>query len=730
MYKACSAYRILLLVYVSGFAIRMALHTDTRAVAQEAEATRSLERVDVQPPARSTAPTASGRDYEDPSAFGPQGSSDRTSQPSVFAGTGIPSSTLSLVTGKSGVSLRAESLPSQVNIVTARDIQGLVVRNFSDLFRQVSGLNPVWYGQGNIGFAFGMRGFVGQHGKDSAVFVDGVPQNIPSASQGTSGMVNFAWLTPEVIERIEIIKGPFSALYGDFALAGAVNIVTKKAERSPQLIGEGGSFGYGRALAVLSSYDWSPAPYLVNELYRIDGYRDNSWEKKWNTFDKISFPLLGGLVSLRFNYSTSDWGAPSYLVIADVKAGVRNRRGAINVTDGGDHCRWGVVMNYAPLSGERGLYASVYWDRYALTRFSTNPLPQQAQVDDRQYWGTRLFYNMVFWEQANLTAGLEYRRDKGTDVQFRSITRTRTATTRYYELDLRNWAWFLQGQVMLADSFKLVGGVRGDYFRDEVVNTIRPTNSGTANIDGIISPKIGFVITPTENFNIYGNVANGFRSPSAVEMSPITATGKKDFGLPQAGITSADLGFNAALFGRFYLTADYYHTTLEREIQTINNQQVPIGDTTRKGFEVEGRYFPSSDISIFGNYAWVDAKNVNPVNAGQYLIPMVPEHIIKGGLKITRDLGSGRQILADLYYQYNSGAPYYPVANRRDPTYGPDYDQYNMKLAYDGSGWSGFLAAQCQPREYASQFVGTTSGRINFDPQPKWNFTSGLTYQF
>ena len=702
------------------------------AIAQETRASRQLERVEIErldprPAARDTSDLGLGYGSDQTSPYDSSFAGDRSNLSQLPGAMGIPASTRSLVTEKSQVSIGSVSQPAQVAVVTREEIQRLYVTNFSDIFRKVPGLNTNWYGQGDIGFAFGMRGFVGQHGKDTATYVDGVPQNFASASEGSTGMINLAWLTPEVVERIEIIKGPVSALYGDNALAGAVNIVTRNSQPSPSLSAAGGSFGYARGFGVLSTETWSLTPYLANELYTVDGYRDNSQQRKWNTFNKLSFPLWGGLVSLRYYYSTSNWGGPAYLGIAAVKSGLVSRTTAVDMTDGGDQARYGVVINYAPYAGERGLYATLFWDNYNLIRYGSNTLPQLAQVDARRYWGGRIFYNLVFCDVADLTAGMEIRQDCGEALQYNTIARRRYNTFYDYGLSLRNYSWFLQSHFKPTNSLKIVGGVRSDYFEQDVSNTTKPINSGTG-YPQIMSPKIGFVITPNKNVNIFGNVATGFRSPAAVELSPTSATGIKDFGLPVAGITTSDLGFNAIIFDSLYIAADYYHTTMEREVQTINNQQVAIGDTTRKGFEVEAKFWASNDILIFGGYAWVDAKVQDPVSRGQYLVQLVPEHIIKGGVQITRDFGAGRRILADAYYQYYSGVPLYLTTSDVNPTYGPDYDVYNFKLTYEGSGWSANVAGRCQPREFSSQFIGPFNGKLNFDPQPKWDFVSELAY--
>ena len=106
-----------------------------------------------------------------------------------------------------------------------------------------------------------------------------------------------------------------------------------------------------------------PTPFLAQEYDTIDGYRDNSQLKQGSTFDKISFPILGGILSLRYNYFQSDWGAAGYVPIDWVKSGHWDRTRAYDPTDGGYAWRYQVVMNYAPACGERGLYATLYFDK-------------------------------------------------------------------------------------------------------------------------------------------------------------------------------------------------------------------------------------------------------------------------------------------------------------------------------------------------------------------------------
>ena len=71
-----------------------------------------------------------------------------------------------------------------------------------------------------------LRGFDADHGTDVALYIDGVPINLPSHAHG-QGYADLNFIIPEAIERIDVVKGPYDARYGDFATAGAINLVTR-----------------------------------------------------------------------------------------------------------------------------------------------------------------------------------------------------------------------------------------------------------------------------------------------------------------------------------------------------------------------------------------------------------------------------------------------------------------------------------------------------------------------
>ncbi len=697
---------------------------DLLAFAQDSSS-RQLERVEVEPSTPRTPPRAlrsdEGAGYRDPlpddAAFDAESRRGESA-----AGSVMPS--LSVVTGKSDLSMTSVALPSLVNVVPRPEIERLDVKNYSDLFKKVPGMRSNSYGQGEIGHEIQIRGNAGSHGKDVCVYIDGAPQNFPCP---TTAQSDFSWLAPEMIERIEVIKGPFSALYGNFAQAGVINIITKNSDPSPSLALSGGSFGNFRGVGIISADSWYPTPFLVNEYQTIHGYRDNSQIKRFSTFNKGTIPLCGGNLSLRFNYYSSDWGRPGYISLDLVKRGIISRRFAISTVDGGNQGRWSVVFNYAPVDMGEGLYATLFVDHYTFNNYSTNmgASTQSHTHGDRTFWGGRVFYNLVFGDVASAAVGVESRYDSGVAQRFQCVKRNRISTQRDYGLGLLNRSWFVQAQLKPTETLKFVGGLRGDYFENDIENRTNPANSGKG-YPSIISPKLGLVITPVKNVNIFGNKGLGFRSPTAEEMSP--TSGRKNFELEVAKTDSWDMGFNATLFNCIYLAVDYYQTEMENEVATVDNQPINIGNSMRKGYEVEGTFYASKQINLFASYGWVDAKVKNPNNPGQTQVTFVSEHIIKGGLEFTFDLTRETKLMGDAYYEYLSGVPLYFGTDPKTQ-YAPDFDAYNFRLATEGTHWGLFFAARYQPRIYSSDIMTTRDNAFAFNPLPLWDLSAGLNYR-
>src|SRR5579862_3156075 len=124
-----------------------------------------------------------------------------------------------------------------------------------------------------------LRGFDADHGTDIALSIDGIPINMVSHAHG-QGYADTNFIIPETVERLEITKGPYFASQGDFATAGAVNLITRDDfEHSSAGVGFSGSPGHGalgyRALVIASPKSDTVSATFAAEIGRQNGPFDN-----------------------------------------------------------------------------------------------------------------------------------------------------------------------------------------------------------------------------------------------------------------------------------------------------------------------------------------------------------------------------------------------------------------------------------------------------------------------
>ena len=193
---------------------------------------------------------------------------------------------------------------SSITVVTADDIAARQLQNLPNLLAQVPGLNVVQTGGPGTQTSVFMRGTNSNHTK---VFVDGIDVSDPT---NPTGAFDFSQFLTQDIERVEVLRGPQSGLYGSDAIGGVINIITKSGSGPAQFnaIAEGGSFDtFNQAVGVSGSQDqfhyaatlehFHAGETPVTPLYvlapgerRIDDYDDDV-----TASTKLGYDIIEGL---------------------------------------------------------------------------------------------------------------------------------------------------------------------------------------------------------------------------------------------------------------------------------------------------------------------------------------------------------------------------------------------------------------------------------------------------
>src|SRR6201992_2838274 len=157
-----------------------------------------------------------------------------------------------LVVSATRIATPASQLGSSVTVITADEIAAQQLRTVTDILKRVPGMNVVQSGGPGGQTSVFMRGTNSNHTK---VFIDGIDVSDPSNSGAT---FDFGQLLASDIERIEVLRGPQSGLYGSDAIGGVINIITLSGSGPLQAKGavEAGSFDtFNQSAGVRGSAD-------------------------------------------------------------------------------------------------------------------------------------------------------------------------------------------------------------------------------------------------------------------------------------------------------------------------------------------------------------------------------------------------------------------------------------------------------------------------------------------
>src|SRR2546423_1810428 len=199
-----------------------------------------------------------------------------------------------------------ELSPASVSVINSEDFEQKQIERVSDALREVPGLSVVQTGTAGQLTSVFTRGLRSEH---TQVLLDGIPIN-----QGLAGLFDFANLTIDDIDRVEVVRGPQSTLYGPRALAGVIQLFTKQGEASPgmTLSAEGGSYDTFRETlesdGKIDGFDYSiGASRLDTDNARPNNqYRNSAVIANfgWSPKDRLRMSAL-------ITYSLSDTGNPN-----------------------------------------------------------------------------------------------------------------------------------------------------------------------------------------------------------------------------------------------------------------------------------------------------------------------------------------------------------------------------------------------------------------------------------
>jgi outer membrane receptor protein involved in Fe transport len=461
--------------------------------------------------------------------------------------------------------------------IRARDYELRPHATTQEILNNVPGLIVAQHQGGGKATQYLIRGFDADHGTDFAVFVDDLPVNLPTHAHG-QGYADLNFLIPETVDRLQLYKGPYFAQFGDFANAGALNIVTK--DEVPENYGraEGGSFDTQRYVAVASpQLSWAKSLIAAQAYFSNGPFVNGQHYARYNFFSKFTLdPTPDSKLSVSAGVYEGDWDGSGQIPLRVVDqgsiedptapGGVRRfgRFDAIDPTEGGASDRENLNLHYTytPSAQEEWAF-QVYASRYKLQLFTDFTFFKDTglrfvrladgtlcdtrdvtgacggsqafvpgdgieQNDQRQLYGARAKYTR-YWSvldrRIQSQIAVETRNDDINVALHRQVQRQRFFTINQLHVEERSLSGYTQQQIFLTDWIRLEGGLRGDVYFVNASNRL-PAGTPTTLPDGSCNDANNPNADP--NFcaaSISGTLTKSIVSPKvSLIITPVTDT--------------------------------------------------------------------------------------------------------------------------------------------------------------------------------------------------------------
>src|SRR5881396_346849 len=475
--------------------------------------------------------------------------------------------------------------PASVSVITSEDIEQKQIQRVSNALREVPGLSVVQTGTAGQLTSVFMRGLRSEH---TQVLLDGVPIN-----QGLQGAFNFADLVTDDIDRIEVVRGPQSTLYGPRALAGVIQIFTKQGEGTPTIMlsGEGGSYDTFRewleSEGRIDQFDYSIGASridtdnaLPNNQYRNSAAIANVG---WSPNEQFR---IGSL----FTYSLSDTGNPN--TIFDPKP-----------LDNFLTERWLIAPHI-------DFRLSDWWEHKLIVSYD-----HERQLNDPNQDGfigpTRALFERTTIDYQNdfrpaswltLTSGFFYSR-VNAEQERPFVLQIFGPQSTFVSEHTQETAGFWQATATPIENLIFVVGGRFDHF-NQFGNVWTYRFASSYKID-------------KTNTTFHSSVATGFSPPSSQDK-----IFGYNFGLQPEKNLGWDIGVEQRLWsggGRsITLGATYFHNDLSNVIgfnglfDTLN-----LGAAETQGLEAELRAQPVADLLFTAAYTYLEAEKTSSKDVSQ-----------------------------------------------------------------------------------------------------------------
>jgi len=534
-------------------------------------------------------------------------------------------------------------LPVAIDVVESKDIQnGQLQMTLSESLIRVPGITAQNRTQSAQDPQISSRGFGSRSSfgvRGVRVYVDGIPLTMPDG-QGQPGVVDLS-----AVKSIEVMRGPFSALYGNSS-GGVIQMLTKDAPKTPE-VGATVMFGsYDTKRQILDAAGTAEnIEYLVNvSNFETNGYRDHSASNKQQATAKFKINInedtkINALLNWFEQEAEDPLGLPRVATANDPSAftnpkAAPNSAYNANTKVSRNHTQVGFNIEHALNSNNKINLMTYAGNRENLQYLSTNVSSNAGRASSisRDFWGTDLRWDnkgSLFNLPYSLSMGLTYgkmndvRLDINTDKGIKRpiiANNANSALNRDEDNISTNFDQYIQGKISLSDNLDIHAGARHTKVELEVKDHFLSGTANNGNNSGSVeyqktTPVIGAIWKVTPTINLYANYGKGFETPTFIEAAYNSVNnGAPNLTLKPSESTNYELGLKSVIADNHQLNFNVFKIDTKNEIVTketnsFNRSVFGNADKTKRtGAElsIDSQY--DNNISTYLSYSLLNAK--------------------------------------------------------------------------------------------------------------------------
>jgi len=625
--------------------------------------------------------------------------------------------------------------PASVSVINSNEIFESGVSNTVDLLSELSGVVVRdWTGNGSKA-TVDIRGFGEQASLNVLVLVNGRRVNEIDLSG-----VSWRQIPMEQIEKIEVLKGGFgSVLYGDNAVSGVINIITKRGsdkQVSAEIVGEYGSYDMNKENINLSGTLDQFNYFLNYGREQTHGYRNNTYLNASNFSSRLDYKIVSTGTLLRFSqdYSRSNYGLPGALSSSDLAK--FNRRYSAYGDDHAKEVDYNFGLGFDQLTGDFGKlsFDTSIRKRQTFSNFigansGYNPIVK-SHIKTIGFNPKYVFDKGIFSLGNKAIIGVDfYRYDFNSDTFDVLVTKQSDNYVRKVSKAL-----YFQDELALTQKFTLTGGYRYEDIKynfnyNDYTIPAPPWVIPNPPVDSKVSLKAtAYNVGLTYKYgqgNIYINHNKGFRSPATDEYF---VWGVFNPNLKQQDSKNYEIGLRHKISEFLDFGISGYLMNLKNELYynpaSYTNEN--YDKTRHQGVEADFISKLPWRLNLTGNYAFQYAVFKDGEYKGKH-IPMVPEH--KFNLRLahlfTEFLSGGISL------NYMSSRRFINDEANRWPSLKQAFT-VDLKMIFEKNDYkiAGGINNLFNEKYYEYGVCNATSGAVNYYPASGRNFFVKVSKKF